>query len=233
MRAAAALCTSMLCLASLAPGDVAADTGAILADRWYAEPLLYPQLGYMSFRGPSGTVGVAQTGLGVGGLFHDLDGGLLSGRARAEGSVWTGGDGLGFEVRLGPSWTPRMRWWGARVGIDPFYNRFTSSVAVLPPTFGVDFPVDVLLGPRQAYLIAGLTPAWVANPERRVDWSETSSLLPVGHESEWRLGFGLTLGRFGVTLVYSQRATVMGVSSGVGVGFSQAPYVPPDKDKED
>ena len=212
---------------AFAPTSVKAQ-GVVVLDRWYAEPLLYPKLGFMSYS--QAGFGITTYGVGVGGLFHDLDGGLLTAQARAEGGFWSGGDGLGFEVKMGPMWTPRLKWWGAKIGIDPFYNQFNSTTFVLPATFGVEFPVDVILGPRGAHLIAGLTPAWVANPVRRVNWDTYDNLIEAGHESEWRLGFGLTLGRFSVTMVYSQRTTIMGSASGVGVGFSSAPYVPPESD---
>lgn len=206
--------------------------GQLLSERYYAEPLLYPELGALSYTGPEGSFVVSKLGLGVGGLLHDLDKDLWSGQARVAGSVWTGAGGYGFEVKAGPMWTPRLKWFGARVGLDPFWNQFESPVFVLPATFGVDLPVDLILGPRKAYVLAGVTPAWVANPARRVDWETADGLVPIGHEAEWRLGIGLTLGRFTVALTFSQRTTVLGTASGVGVGFGSAPYQPPPRDEK-
>lgn len=222
----------------ITPGLARGQDGKILADRWYVEPLLYPEAGFQSITSEGGNLGISKLGLGIGALFHDLDEGILSGQVRGAGSVLSGGGGLGFDARLGAFWAPRLEWGGGRLGVDVFYNTFTQSVFAIPGTLGAEVPIDVILGPRNAFVVLGITPAMVANPERRVNWDE-AGVFGFGHEFEWRIGGGLTLGRYGVRIVFSQRTSILTVNgipytataNGVSVGFSQSPYIPPAKKK--
>ena len=218
---------ALLCLLMAILPAPASAQGVMLADRWYAEPYLYPQVKAQNYTTSSGGLSIYSLGAGVGGLLHDLDTGILSGLARVEGGLWSGGGGLGFDVRAGPHWQPRLKWIGWRIGLDPFYNQFTSSILTLPGSVGLAIPMDITLGPRNAYLTGGVSPAFLANSARRVDWSTADVAVGLGHEFEWRLGGGLTLGRYSMSLVLSRHTTIMGSAYGVALGFHSAPFVPP------
>ena len=143
------------------------------------------------------------------------------GRTRALAAWTTGSGGVsGLELRVGSFMGPHKKYGGLEAGVDLFWNRLSAgSTDLLPASGGVDLPFNVHVGPEQFYGVAGITPAILFSPERRVDWSTTDA-FGFGHEFAWQLGVGARVGRVGLAVTYSRRVVATGVYSGFGVSAS-------------
>ncbi len=185
---------------------------------WQVEPYFRPVAGLSSFVGSSGTHTGVRLGATAG--VHYWKAPLL-GRSRALAAWTTGSSGLsGLDLRLGSFIGPHQTYWGAEAGLDLFWDRYSvDGNDMLPSSAGIDFPLNLHLGPERIYALAGVTPALLFAPERRVDWSATEA-FGFGHEFGWQLGVGARLGRFGANLVYSRRVVVSGVHNGWGISLS-------------
>ena len=186
-------------------------------DRWEVEPYWRPVAGISSYSSGGSTWVGARMGA-TGGVYYWKS--PLLGRTRAQGSWVTSSGVSGLELRLGSFMGPHQKYWGAEAGVDVFWNRFSADgVDLIPGSAGIDLPLNVHLGPQEIYGLAGITPAILFAPERRVDWSNTEA-FGFGHEFGWQLGVGARLGRIGAALTYSRRIVASGVYSGWGVSLS-------------
>jgi hypothetical protein len=214
-RLAAMAAVLFLLGVGVSPRAVAQDAKA--SPGWEVEPYWRPVAGLNAYSSGGSTWVGARMGA-TGGVYYWKS--PLLGRTRATGS-WTTGSGVsGLEFRLGSFMGPHQKYWGAEAGVDGFWNRFTADgVDVIPGSVGIDLPVNIHLGPQEFYGLAGITPAILFAPERRVDWSSTDA-FGFGHEFAWQLGVGAHLGRFGAALTYSHRVVATGVNSGWGISLS-------------
>jgi hypothetical protein len=178
---------------------------------WQPTPYLRPVVGYSRFSGEGGAYGGLQLG---------ATGGLALWKApvleRTRVLVaWTTGSLSGIDLRLGSFAGVEQEWWGLSFGPDLFWNRCSTAGAdLLAPSLGLDFPLDLHLGPEKVYALGGLVPAVLFEPARRAD----EALL--GHEFGWRAGIGAHFGRVGLNLQYSRRTVAGGALSGWGVSLS-------------
>ncbi len=180
---------------------------------------------YAPYVDPYGSLGLyrASNGASAIGLNLGLEGGvsykdlesILAGKTRARAGLFLPG---GYDLRLGSFLGPVTEYWSVQAGVDPFYNVNTNFQ--LDGSFGVDFPVVATLGPQNAYLLVGVTSAWLADTDRRVDWDRRQE-IGFGHEFGWQLGGMVQSGRFHMGLSYSRRITAGGVMQGLGatIGF--------------
>ncbi len=185
---------------------------------WQVEPYWRPVAGISAYATSSGTWVGAR--MGATGGVHYWKSPLL-GRTRVLGT-WTTGSGSmsGLEFRVGSFMGPHQKYWGAEAGVDLFWDRVTvGNSELLPGSAGVDLPLNLHIGPQEIYGVAGITPALLFNPDRRVDWSQTDA-FGFGHEFAWNLGAGARIGKIGAALVYSHRVVVSGVHSGWSVSLS-------------
>lgn len=144
----------------------------------------------------------------------------LAGRTRAAASVLFLGSGIGWDARLGSFAGPAQKYWSVQAGPDLFYNAVLTSWGGLEPSVGVDLQLIGTLGPEQVYLVGGVIPALLLNPDRRVDWDEVGR-AGVGHEFEWLVGLVVQTEAFSGGITYRRRIIADGVSQGFGfsVGF--------------
>jgi hypothetical protein len=186
---------------------------------WSVDPFLRPVLGLSRYSGDDG----AHLGLQLG-----ASAGLAIWRAPFLDrtrilAAWTTGGLDGLDLRLGSFVGMEKEHWGFSVGPDLFWNRYAAGGDdLLPLSGGVDLPLDVHFGPERLFVLAGLTPALLFEPDRRVDWADAAEegAFGFGHELAWRLGVGARVGRAGFNLQYSRRRVVGGVLSGWGLSLS-------------
>ncbi len=208
--------TLILTLGLCAPRQASAQEGEA-GPRWQVEPYWRPVAGISSFSSGGSTWVGGRLGATAG--VHYWKAPLL-GRTRVLGAYTTGTGVSGLELRLGSFMGPHKEYWGAEAGVDLFWDRFTADgYDLLPGSVGIDLPVNLHLGPQEFYGLAGITPAILFAPERRVDWSSTDA-FGFGHEFAWQLGLGAHLGRVGAALTYSRRIVATGVYSGWGISLS-------------
>jgi hypothetical protein len=192
-------------------------SGAEASVPWQVEPYWRPVLGFSTFASSAGVSTGAR--LGATGGVHYWKAPLL-GRTRVLGAYTTGSSLSGLDLRLGSFMGPQWKLAGVEAGVDVFWDRYTAAGAeVMPASAGVDLPLAVQVGPESFYGMAGVTPAILFAPERRVDWSSTDA-FGFGHEFGWQLGVGARLGRVGANLLYSRRIVASGVYSGWGVSLN-------------
>jgi hypothetical protein len=185
---------------------------------WQLEPYWRPVAGYSVFSSGGSTYTGGRLGATAG--VRAWRAPLLA-RARVLGAYTTGGGGVsGLDLRLGGFLGPHWEYFGAEGGVDLFWDHYQAAgVELLPASAGLDLPVNLHLGPDSFYGLAGVTPAILFAPERRVDWSSTEA-FGFGHEFAWQLGLGARLGRLGVNLLYSRRTIASGTHSGWGVSLN-------------
>ena len=184
-----------------------------IAGRYAWAPYVDPFGNLQVYRNTNGSTALGlNLGLEGGVSYRDLQS-ILAGKTRARASLLLGG---GYDFRLGTFAGPVSEYWSVLGGVDPFYN----AAFTLPPSFGIDVPVVATVGPQNAYLLGGVTTAWLADPTRRVDWDRRNE-IGFGHEFGWQLGAMVTNGRFHLGLSYSRRIVSTGVVQGFGasIGF--------------
>jgi len=189
---------------------------------WRVQPFAQPVLGGFLFR--SG--GQTSSGLSIG-----AEAGLrywqthqakprLRGMTRAIGTyVLRTGDARGEEVRLGTFLGPTWDHFGLQTGPDGFWDRYQLGGASLDPTLGLAWPVTALAWTDAFSVYAGLEPAFLTNPDRRVDWSQ-QAVPGFGDELTYRAGLGFDVGGLGLSVGYTYRITAQGGQHGLSAGMS-------------
>ncbi|MCB9764910.1 MAG: hypothetical protein H6739_34355 [Alphaproteobacteria bacterium] len=195
-------------------GDVDPEFRLGLPDGWDWEPYWRPEGGLVVYGNGYAATQALALGLSGGVQYWDTEG-PLRGRTRARlmGSL-TGG-GWGGDVRLGSFIGPAKEYWSVMIGPDVFRNTFRAGPIVLEPTWGLDVPLTLTLGPSSAYAVAGVTPALLLNPDRRVEWDEIDA-IGFGHEFEIMAGGIINTRYFKMGLIWSRRITATGVQQGWG-----------------
>lgn len=182
-----------------------------IAGRVEYAPYWDPVFSASLYRTGSGTGIAANLGAEVGLALNDLES-ILGGKTRLRGVVMV--PGQGYDVRGGTFVGPIQPKWSVLTGADVFYNKFPFNAA----TPGVDFPIVATLGPPNAYVLAGVTTAWVLEPSRRVDWDRTL-YRGFGHEFEYRAGFMVNTGSFHFGVAWTRRFLAAGGQTVVSDGF--------------
>ncbi len=187
-------------------------------EKWTPKPYFRPILGFSSVVTSSSVYTGAQLGATAGLTYWRAP---LMGRTRVLAAYYIGTSKVsGAELRLGTFMGPHFKLAGAEAGIDVFWDRFLQDGdELLAPSVGIDFPVNVQLGPEVIYVMAGVCTAIMFNEERRVDWDDRDA-FGFGHEFGWQLGLGAKLGKVRAAAVYSQRQVVAGTRRGLGVSLS-------------
>ena len=197
----------------VAPGDADAGEG------WKNRP-------YVNLGGGSGLTKIVvgdseEWGLTVGseaGFRYRQKEGKLMGRTRVAGSRIQSFDGGGSEVRLGSFLGVRRFLLGVELGADVFRNQYAGEALTLSQSYGVDVPLSIKVGPKLLQGVATVTPAWISDSERAVDWSEVSH-FGVGNEFEWAMGFEVNLPIVGISVRYSERTVATGEIQSVQFGL--------------
>ncbi|MCK6505391.1 hypothetical protein L6R53_18665 [Myxococcota bacterium] len=145
---------------------------------------------------------------------------VLRGVARVAGDyVLTTSDAAGMELRVGNQLGPYWKNVGLQTGPDLFWNRYSFGQVDLDPTVGLAWPLTALAWTRGLSVYGGAEPAWLSNPDRRVDWSE-QAVPGFGHEFTWLGGVGVDVGGLSLSLGYRYRITAGGGQHGVSAGIS-------------
>ena len=205
--------------ATQASADKPTDTkGPGWESKLYAEPRLG---GFMFTSGGQTSTGVsigAEAGLRYWQVRHPRP--VLRGVTRVAGDyVLTTSAASGMELRLGSFLGPYWKYAGIQTGPDLFWNKFSFGSVDLDPTVGVAWPLTVgaWTGQQELSVYGGVEPAWLTNPDRRVDWSE-QSVPGFGHEFTYRAGVGAQVGGLALSAGYSYRITAGGGQHGLSVG---------------
>ena len=154
---------------------------------------------------------------GVKALQHN---GLFFGLARLHADWTIGVDKRGHQVKLGIFGGLHTQWWGLEIGLDGWRNRYDLEDFSLAPTFGLDVPLQVAGGPRQAHVVAGVAVAAVTNPLRQVDWNQ-AQILGFGHEFKRWIGIQTRVKGIVLGLVYFQRQVQGELVQGFTVSATQ------------
>lgn len=188
---------------------------------WQVEPYVQPRIGgFVATSGGrthSGASLGAEAGLRY--LAPSRRPPVWQGRARLQGDAVLGSDELsGLELRLGNLAGPAWRHLALRTGPDLFWNQYRVGAARLEPSPGLAWPLIGATGIPGVDLWAGVEPAWLLAPERRVDWSEAPA-PGLGHEFTWMGGIGFQSGGRAVSLGWRYRITALGGQHGVSLGL--------------
>lgn len=163
---------------------------------WRTEYYIQPGAGVRLYQNGSGETKTLATLGGEAGLSYRQKGkGLpkMVGRTRVSGEIMATGDlDKGLDLRVGSFMGPQWERVGLQVGPDLFYNQWTFGSQVLDPSVGVEVPAVATVSGERLTAFAGVSPAYLMNDDRRVDWDK-EELPGFGHEFTY-MG-GLT-GRF-------------------------------------
>ena len=178
------------------------------AQNWQASPYAKPIATVNSFNGYRAiTLG------GAGGVVAWDNSGLLATQTRVQTAWHLYPGGGGNDLRLGSFWGPFHEYFSVMTGPDVFRNSFRTDTEVLmAPSWGLDLPLTVRLGPQELHVQGAVVPSWLAKPSRRAD-------LPGVHEFEWRAGLVVD-GPISFSIGYARRYTAFGVQEGVTFGVS-------------
>ncbi len=196
---------------------------------WAHEFYARPALGGSTYTGSDGTT---TTAIAIGG-----QGGVRYWQRKKKNPIWAGrsrvqvqyivssGSATGMEVKvgsfMGPQWGgPGGSYFGLSSGLDVFWNRYTFGDVALDPTVGVGMPYIASTGVKPIGVFVGFEPAWIANEDRRVDWSEVDE-FGFGHQFSTFVGGQLNIPGIGsVGLSYNRTITAYGVQQGYGVSMN-------------
>jgi|GEM_PF-1005536 len=196
---------------------------------WAHEFYARPALGGSTYTDADGNASTAIALGGQGGVRYwqrKRKNPIYAGRSRVQVQyiAATTGDTTGMEVKvgsfMGPQWLgPKRSYVGLSSGLDVFWNRYTFGEVTLDPTVGVGVPVIGSAGVKLIGMYAGFEPAWIANADRRVDWSE-QEYFGFGHQFSTFLGGQLNLGGTSVGVNYTRTITAYGVQQGYGLSMN-------------
>lgn len=185
---------------------------------WKFRPYIQPGGGVQIGSSNSGATTSVTAGANVG-LKHWHK--PWAGDALVGASFSTGSSQSGFEAHIGDTIGARMDMWGLNIGLTGTYDSYTTNGTSLKPSFGLDIPVQLVVGPRTIYGFAGLTPTFQSNPARHLSDSFAGNVKVcesgavganckgkshqeffIGDEFSWTVGVGLKtksiIGQLGV-----------------------------------
>lgn len=124
------------------------------------------------------------------------------------GGSYTTGDGLnGYELHLGDVMGQRQKYWGLTGGLEAIYSGYTYSngSSAMKPSGGLNIPIEVTVGPKQYFVVAGIQPGFFT------DRSRNAEVAGIFHELEWHAGIGANLKWVTGTLGIAETITAAGV----------------------
>ncbi len=157
---------------------------------------------------------------GSAGIKATQEGGWFFGAMRVHADWIIGADKRGHQARAGLFGGLHHEWWGLELGVDGWRNRYELEDFSLPPSFGLDVPLQLAGGPRQLHAVVGVAPALAVNPDRRVDW-EQAEILGFGHEFKRWIGLQTRIKHVVLGVVYYQRQVAGEVVQGFTVSATQ------------
>lgn len=190
---------------------------------WESEPFLRPEGGAQL--NTSGGTPTAFVTLGAQAGFRYWRVGdpppRWQGQTRVRGAYGTGSGVQSIDARIGSFIGPTWGAFGVQFGPDLFWNELLNpGPADLDPSVGVEFPVIASYAvSKSLHIYGGISPAWLANPERSVDWSEVA-LPGFGGEFAYLAGVSVSFGSVHVGLNYSYRIVATGGQQNIGLGFN-------------
>lgn len=145
-----------------------------------------------------------------------------AGQSRVRGAIGTGGSASALDFRLGSFIGPQWKVLGLSTGPDLFWNKILSSTVSLEPSLGVEFPTIATVKIADPFSIyGGFSPAWLANPDRRVDWSQVD-VPGFGHEFSYLAGANLNLQPLRLGVAYAYRIVATGAQQDIGFSVNLA-----------
>ena len=187
---------------------------------WDTEPYAKPEVGATAWSNGSTVVTAATLG-GQAGIKYWRVGDpppMWNGKTRARVAyVLSSANSSGLDLRLGSFMGPKWQYVGLQTGPDIFWDRWTYGSTEIPGSVGVDWPLAATFYLSPVNLGLGVTPSWLANEERRVDWSE-ARVPGFGHEFSYQASISLTLDSITLSLGYSLRVMASGTQQGFSVG---------------
>lgn len=106
------------------------------------------------------------------------------------GGSYTTGDGLnGYDLHVGDVMGQRQKYWGITGGLELVFNGYTyaDGSPAMKPAGGLNIPVEIVVGPKDYYAFAGVTPGFFT------DKSRNAEVAGVIHELSWHAGAGANL----------------------------------------
>jgi hypothetical protein len=145
----------------------------------------------------------------------------FTGNLYAGGAYITGEGVSGYDVHLGNTANYRAKYFGAGGGLALTYNGQTNTDTgkdILTPSLGVQVPVELVVGPKKYYGLAGVTPSWYFDEDRK----PAAGMVPFGDEFEWHIGGGLKIDSFKAEAGYMMVFTAAGQYSvpTISVGYN-------------
>lgn len=157
---------------------------------------------------------------GSAGIKATQEGGWFFGAVRVHADWIIGADKRGHQIRAGVFGGLHHEWWGLELGLDGWRNRYELEDFILPASFGMDLPLQLAGGPRQLHAVVGIAPAFVVNPDRRVDWDQ-AEIFGRGHELKRWIGLQTRFKHIVLGAVYYQRQVAGEVVQGFTVSATQ------------
>jgi len=190
---------------------------------WKTEPFVNPEAGAQVNSNGGTTTTYATLGASAGYRYMRVGDPppLWGGMTRVHGAYGTGGDTTSLDARVGTFFGPHWKTFALQFGPDLFWNKAESSDGRgLEPSVGVDFPLmaNVKLS-KELMLLGGVCPAWLANPDRKVDWSQVD-VPGFGDEFAYMAGINLKINQFAINASYNYRIVATGVQHSVGLGVN-------------
>ena len=188
---------------------------------WESEPFVKPEAGAQLNTNSGGTTAFVTLGASAGARYWMVGGPppRWSGQTRARGAMGTGSGVSALDLRLGSFIGPRWKDLGLQFGPDLFWNRLeTAGPQDLDPSVGLEFPVMASYTfSKSLNVTAGFAPAWLADPDRSVDWDEVS-VPGFGDEFSYQAAANLNLQPLRLSVSYIYKIVATGVQQNVAFG---------------
>lgn len=191
--------------------------------RWESEPFLKPEAGaQINTNGQSASTFVT-LGASAGLRYWQVGGPApaWSGQTRARGLYGTGSGVSALDARVGSFIGPRWRSIGLQFGPDLFWNRLElQSGQDLAPSVGLEIPVTATARlAKELSLMAGVSPAWLVDESRSVDWEEVA-VPGFGDEFSYMAGATLNLNPLHLSVSYVYKIVATGAQQNLGFGVN-------------
>lgn len=190
---------------------------------WEAEPFLKPEAGAQINTNGQGSSAFVTLGASAGFRYWRVGDPppQWSGQTRVRGLYGTGSGVQSLDARIGSFIGPRWGSFGLQFGPDLFWNRLElPSGQDLEPSVGLEFPVMASLKlSKELSLYGGVSPAWLADPQRAVDWSAVDA-PGFGDEFAYMAGASLNLKPIHLSANYVYRIVATGAQQNLGFGIN-------------
>ncbi len=190
---------------------------------WETEPYVKPEAGAQINTGGGGTSTFVTLGASAGVRYTRVGAPppVWTGQTRVRGLYGTGSGIESLDARLGSFIGPRYKHIGLEFGPDVFWNRMSvEGGESLDPSVGLEFPVVATAKLSKEFTImGGISPAWLAEASREVDWSQVS-VPGFGDEFSYLAGASLNLRPISLSVNYVYRIVATGAQQSLGFGIN-------------